>query len=131
MKKITLYTSLSLTLLFGLMIIWVDYLGYDFCSGTCQRSVINIGESFFFFPVVFLFSLITYFAPERVFASWWKFARIAIPAIFIPVLLINMEVHHNPNGDWQDIFDLQALILLYGIFILGSAWSIWKGWRNK
>ncbi len=95
-----------------------------------DATQIVFNMSIFFIPV-FIFSLITYFAPERVFASWWKFARIAIPAIFIPVLLINMEVHHNPNGDWQDIFDLQALILLYSIFILGSAWQIWKGWRNK
>jgi hypothetical protein len=84
-----------------------------------------------FCPFILFFSLVTYFAPERVFQSWWKFARIAIPLIFIPVLLINLEVHHSKNGQWQDIFDLQILILLYSIFTIGSIWAIWKRWRSK
>lgn len=98
---------------------------------SCRENLDNIEHSTYIFFPIFVFSLITYFAPERVFASWWKFARIAIPAILIPVLLINLEVHHNPNGDWQDIFDVQILALLYSIFTIGSAWQIWKGWRSK
>jgi hypothetical protein len=126
-KKIILFTSLALVIMFSILILFVDILNYDFCSRDC----INIGESFFFFPLVFFFSLITYFTPDRIFQSWWKFARIAIPLIFTPILLINLEVHHSKNGQWQDIFDLQILILLYSIFTIGSIWAIWKGWRSK
>ncbi len=97
----------------------------------CRDNFDNIEHATYVFFSIFIFSFITYFAPERVFVAWWKFARIAIPLILIPVLLINLEVHHSQNGDWQDIFDVQMLVLLYSIFTIGSTWVIWKGFKQK
>lgn len=128
MKKVILLISALGSVLFYLLFISKSI---NICDIYCSSAFDYYHRSLLFFPFVFLFSLITYFAPECVFASWWKFARIAIPAIFIPVLLINLEVHHNPNGDWQDIFDVQILMLLYSIFTIGSVWQIWKGWRSN
>lgn len=130
-KKKMLTISFVLTILFSALVVAVDIYHYDFCDYSCQRTIINTGESFFFFPFVLVFSLITYFSPDRVFQSWWKFARIGIPVAFILSLLINLEVHHSPGGQWEDIFDIPALILIYGVFTLGSIWQIWKGFKQK
>jgi hypothetical protein len=81
--------------------------------------------------VIMPFILFTYFAPDHIFQYWWKFARIGIPVAFILSLLINLEVHHSPGGQWEDIFDIPALILIYGAFTLGSIWQIWKGFRQR
>lgn len=99
------------------------------CDIYCSNFTNYYHRSFLFFPFLFLFSLITYFAPERVFAAWWKFARLAIPLIFIPILLINLELHHGPQVQMPQLFDIPALIILYSIFTIGSVWQIWKGWR--
>ena len=79
-----------------------------------------------FFVVLLVFSLITYFLPEKTFQAWWRFARVAAPIILVLSLLINLEVHHSQNGDLQNIFDLPVLITLYTIFILGSLWQIYQ-----
>lgn len=100
------------------------------CDIYCSVATDYYHRSFLFFPFILLFSLVTYFAPERVFAAWWKFARIAIPVIFVPVLLINLELHHGPQVEMPALFDIPALIFLYGVFTLGSIWRIWKGWRG-
>ena len=84
-----------------------------------------------FFPLIFLFSLITYFTPERIFLSWWRFARLAIPVIFFITLIINLGFHHKPDAIWEDMFDAPAIILLYSIFVIGSSWQIWKGWKRN
>ncbi len=105
----------------------------DFCKKDyeCRGYFIGTGETFLFFVIVFFFSLITYFAPEKVFQSWWKFAKFSIPIIFLLSLAINLELHHSPTGSWQDIFDIPAQIILYSVFTLGSTWQIWKGWRKN
>jgi hypothetical protein len=97
---------------------------------SCRTNWDTLELILYFFVPVLLFSLITYFAPERVFAAWWKFARIAIPSIFVAVLLINLELHHGPQVRMPELFDIPALVLLYSIFIIGSVWQIWKGWRS-
>lgn len=83
-----------------------------------------------FFPFILLFSLITYFAPERVFAAWWKFAKFAIPVIFVLLLIVNLGLLHGKNDAWPALIDIPALIFLYSVFTLGSIWQIWKGWRS-
>ncbi len=127
-NKIVLITSLLLTL----SIILIEYsLNYDFCSSYfCREAAVNIGETFLFFPFIFVFSLITYFAPARVFVAWWAFARVTIPIVFVMSLAINLGLHHDPAGTWQDIYDVPALMLLYMFFSIGSLWQIWRGYRG-
>lgn len=100
------------------------------CNIYCGDAIDKYQNLFLFFPFIFLFSLITYFAPERVFTAWWKFARISILIIFILSLAINLELHHDPQGELQNMFDIPALILLYSIFCLGSIIQIYRGWRQ-
>ncbi len=100
-------------------------------SDTVCRLSFDITEHFayIFVPVLF-FSFVTYFAPERIFASWWKFARVAIPVAFIANALLVYDMSKSTDA-FDDIVYIPVLILIYGSFILGSAWQIWKGWSNK
>lgn len=98
------------------------FYGYDWFEVVLNESI------FIFF--IFIFSFISYLAPERVLVSWWKFARIAIPAVFIFSLIINLELHHSPSGQMQGVLDAPALGMLYLIFTIGSLIQIWRGWRS-
>lgn len=85
-----------------------------------------------FFPVILFFSLIGYFTPEKVFVFWWKFAYIAIPISFLGIFIISLELHHD-SGGWFNMdndIDLLMYFVIYSIFIIGSVWQIWKGWRS-
>ncbi len=98
---------------------------------SCRTNWDTLEQSMYFFVPTFLFSLITYFAPERVFISWWKFARIGIPVVFAGSLIVNLGLLHGRNDVLPALTDIPALILIYGTFILGSVWQIWKGWKKN
>lgn len=125
-------------LFFGIVtivLLVVDYLGFYVCTtyrcrlasdGVLLHTIILSGISF-------LFAGILSFLPERISKSWWKFARIAIPVIFVISTLINLQLHHSPSGgvmDLDEIFDLPALVFMYIVFIVGSCVQIWRGYRK-
>jgi hypothetical protein len=97
---------------------------------TCQDLSYIAARTFVIFPLVLVFSLITYKLPERVFIAWWKFAKFAIPIIFGLTFLINAGVHHISGGQWQDMFDIPVILTLYAIFVIGSLVQIVRGWRE-
>jgi len=74
-----------------------------------------------------------YFLPRSAFIKWWKFARTAIPIILVISTIINLQLHHNSNSflNMDNMFDLPILIVMYVIFIIGSLWQIWKGYKNR
>lgn len=118
---------------FLLIIIFDNVYKIGICENgdvTCRGYYRSVGESFLFFIPVLFFTIITYFAPDRVFASWWKFACIAIPVAFMANALLMYDMSKSTDA-FDDIVYIPLLILIYGSFILGSAWQIWKGWRNK
>ncbi len=83
------------------------------------------------FPFILLFSLIT-FKRESAFTAWWKFARIAAPAIFLVSFLISLELHHRPGG-WFNIdneIDLVIHFVMYAVFVIGSVVQIFRGRRR-
>lgn len=85
------------------------------------------------FPFIFIFALLTYWLPSQYFSAWWCFARITIPIIFAISVLINLRLHHSPGGfmNLDNIFDVPAHFLMYGIFVLGSLWQLGKVWRER
>ena len=96
----------------------------------CRTNLNYIEHISYFFVLVFLFSLITYFTPARTFQSWWKFARIAIPVCFILSAIILYDA--SKSTDFFDkVIYMPALTLIYGVFTIGSTWQIWKGFRQK
>lgn len=103
----------------------------DYVCRTIWDTIENIS---YFFILLFIFSLLTFFMHSRVFNSWWKFARIAIPVILFISTLINLKLHHSPSGgvlNMDDMFDLPILFLMYVVFVVGSLVQIYKGYRNK
>jgi hypothetical protein len=86
-----------------------------------------------FFPFVLFFSLLTYKMPNRVFSFWWKFARYAIPVVLGLVILVNLRLHHTTGGFFNvdTAIDSLLVVILYGLFILGSVVSVVWGYRTK
>lgn len=130
MKKIILIGSLI-----GTVLLYILFNTRDFgiCQLGCGNWVDKTQNNFLFFPIILTFSFATYFLSIRYFNSWWKFARIAIPIIFIISTLINLKLHHTSSSfmNLDDILDLPILFLMYGVFIVGSLWQIWKGYKNS
>ena len=132
MKKITLFFSIT-----TIGLILIDYFGLvskKYCSYSCPQNYDGIALNWFFISGVSLMVvLILSFAPISVYKNWWKFARIAIPVIFIISTAINLQLHHHPGSimNMDDIFDIPAHILMYSIFIIGSCIQIWRGYKQK
>jgi len=97
---------------------------------TCRTWFDSLEKTFFFFFFLLLFFLVTNKLPEKIFQSWSKFALVATPIVLGISLYINLGLHHNPKGSWQNIFDAPALWLLYILFSMGSLVAIYVGWRK-
>lgn len=98
----------------------------------CTYSMDSLRNIFNFFPIILLFSLLTYPLSTTVFTHWWRFARLAIPVVFALVLLINLRLHHSPGG-WLNLdtqIDTLLVVVLYGIFAVGSLVQIIRGYRS-
>lgn len=102
----------------------------DVCDIYCGDALGEYHNVFLFMPFVFVFSLATYFASEQIFQGWWRFARVAAPVVLALSFLINLELHHNPAGEMQNIFDAPVLWTLYILFSIGSAVAIYRGYRQ-
>ncbi len=108
----------------------IDFLDVSPCkTNGCILSFGSILLGVFIFSVLNLLMIfILKWLPQTAFQYWWRFARIAIPIIFVLVTIINSGIHHDPVGELQNIFDVPALILLYSIFTLGSIIQIMRGY---
>ena len=115
-----------------LALIFIRYSDFVNSDGVNYRFVELLHNVLLFFPITFLFSLATYRLPPLVFTSWWKFARIAIPAILIISTIINLRLHHTSHGffSMDNMFDIPALITLYAVFVLGSIVQVYRGYRR-
>lgn len=89
--------------------------------------------SLYIFVFVLFFSLITYKAPERIFAAWWGFTKFALPIILILTVVINLKLHHSPGG-WFNMdadLDRAVFLLMYILYVLGSLMQIARGYLRK
>ncbi len=72
------------------LLVIVDFQGtYKLCFNvqTCVDILYFLFLEFLISIPLFLFSLITYFLPERFFITWLKFARVWIPLSMLGILL--------------------------------------------
>ena len=131
-KKAILVTSFLGTLFVFLLLI----LGTNWCySDELCRSVRHtLGgydwlEVTILFPLIFLFSLITYRMKEEVFQSWFKFAVWYVPAIVIGYLLYPGGGNNSlgvVSGAYGDMFDMLIYIVAVSIFVIVSIVRILK-----
>lgn len=103
----------------------------DPCVVYCNQSLGEWWNLFLFFPFLLFFSILTYKLPETISRAWIKYALFATPIVLAISLYINLELHHDPKGAWQGIFDSTALWILYILFSLGSLISMTIGWRKN
>lgn len=117
------------------LVMLADYIfGIEYCSYSCLSNFDGLFFSLFVIlgitltMMVFLVKI-----SPRIYKKWWKFARIAMPIILVLSALINLKLHHQSHGLFylDNIFDIPAHILMYSIFIIGSAIQIWRGYRMK
>lgn len=101
------------------------------CNIYCGELIGQYQNVFLLFPFVLILSLLTFKMSNQVFVAWWKFARVSIPVILVISTLIGMQLHHNSYGlfNMDNLFDVPVLLLMYGIFIVGSLIQIWRGYR--
>jgi len=128
MKNFILALSLLGTIL---LYVFFNARALGLCREICSPVFGDYQNIFLLFPFILIFSLLTYFMPIRVFRAWWSFAKYAIPLILVLSFIINAGFHHNPTGQWQDIFDIPILLTLYSIFAIGSLVQIARGYFKK
>ncbi|MCB9814335.1 hypothetical protein H6784_02870 [Candidatus Nomurabacteria bacterium] len=134
LKRIVIWGSLLGTVyLFILRIIPIPKICYENSDAiACSLTSEVIFNFSIFFPFILFFSLLTFKLKDSVFNAWWKFARVAIPVIFLISLYINLK--SNPNGGgWFSIEDqvsLIELVILYSVFVIGSTIQIYRGHKG-
>jgi hypothetical protein len=127
-KKITIIGSGAAAML----LVIVDSVGTDtLCGGSEYTGCMRGLHSFFtvFLPVFpfFLFSLLTYFLRDDAFRKW---ARFAIPATFVSMVLIAITPDSYANGFGPQVsigkgdaaLVLSALFVLISLSIIGRAY---------
>ena len=136
MKNKVIFFVVSLT---GSFIIFLAYnsvnLGLcDHGNVSCRLNYDLIENSLLIFPLILLFSTLTFFLPQAIFRSWLKYTLIVAPVIIAIVFIINLGWHHT-HGGWfntSDLFDWPAQILLYSLYCLGSVAVIGRGyWQYR
>ena len=111
----------------------VEYLFNNARDSFLTRNLELLFNSLLIFPIVLFFSIVTYRAPERVFAAWWKFARLSVPLLFAVSVVINLGYFHSDGGvlKMDDVVDQVLLSGVHLLFILGSIIQIIRGYRQK
>lgn len=129
-----------ITILLGVVIVILSAVDYfalvskKYCSVTCLQNYDGLGFNWLLlFTVAFLMSLVASLISMQTYGRWWRFARIALPAIFLITTVINLGFHHSNYGPFNmdNMFDIPALITLYTIFVVGSLVQIWRGYRSR
>ena len=125
--------KILLTFFILLLIFLVDYFKVqDYCSFKCSRSWDDIFLWWFIFVgIIFIFLIPLSFVPKRIFSKWWIYVKIFAPVVLLLSTIIASGVLHNPQGTWQDMFDVPVIIFLYLLFILGSLIQIIRGYYQK
>ncbi len=129
LKKVILLPSLVGTLLLYFLF---NTRELGLCNIYCGSGINNYQDIFIFFPVILFFSLVTYKLKPEVFIAWWRFARLAIPAVFVGLFIISLELHHNPGGwfNFDEAKDMFMYFVIYGIFVIGSFIQIYRGYKK-
>ena len=103
----------------------------DQLAYSCRENFMVLERVFWIFPIMLFFVMLTILLKRKTFARFWTFAIYATPITFLLLLALNLEIHHAPHGQWQDIFDQIFFVLVLGLFTLGSLIQIARGYWSK
>lgn len=107
----------------------LNYFGtYKICNSQleCTQSLADYMRVFSIILPFFLFSLITYKMREEVFRSWFRFARVYIPASMLLILLAP-----SYSSNWMFPYDKgRAAFLFSSLFIIISTVKIVLAYRR-
>lgn len=127
------------TLIFGaiaIILLIVDSYNFYLCNTyKCKEASDAILLSTLIIAATsFIISFALSFVSIKIYSNWWRFARIAIPVIFIISTIINLGLHHTSHGvlmNMDYIFDIPILTTMYMVFIIGSLVQIVRGYLRK
>lgn len=107
------------------------------CNATCGPYIEKYQNIFLFFPIVLLFSILTY-KSDAIFRYWWAFAKYGIPITLLLITAINVGVLNSPTQGsfgWGSIInnavDFWASVIIYAVFVVGSLIQIGRGYFRK
>jgi hypothetical protein len=134
-KKLAILVSLSIAAPM-LVFIFFSHIPFGLCEKMnygCITKYNILHNTYYVFALVLFFSIVAYRGTERVFTSWWKFARFAIPTAFLLSIPINLGLFHEPGGfmNMDDLTDFVLLGFVYVLFTIGSVIQIIRGYRQK
>lgn len=100
----------------------------------CREKYDLLENSFYIFPLILFFSIITFRLPDPVFQCWYRFTLVTAPVVILLVFLINLGWHHT-HGGWFNtsaMFDWPAQVFLYLIYVVGSIFVITRNyWQYR
>lgn len=126
-------SKIFLTLGVLILIFLGDYFKVqDYCTFKCSRALDEVFLWWFIFiSIFFIFLVLLSFASKRIISKWWSFTRISGPVLLVLSTIVASGVFHNPQGIWQDMFDVPVQISLDILFTLGSLVQIIRGYYQK
>ena len=111
------------------------------CADTayeCRAVYNDLAKISTFFFLILFFSTLTYFLPKLVFTTWWKFASVSIPVVFILLSVVHLGLLQTDNYGsfglgslFNNMTEQLFTYLLLTIFSIGSLIQIYRGYRNK
>jgi hypothetical protein len=131
MKKLSLVTSIFASLLFLLTRYSVQLGLCEESNRDCRVFFDHLENIFYFFPILLLFSLITYSLPERAFKAWLKFTIVWVPVVLVSTAYVRFT-YTGSGGffDTPDFIILPVTIATYSIYVLGSIIAIIRNVRD-
>jgi hypothetical protein len=141
MKSLTKKNVLILSLIGSIFAATVFLVGTNFCyQNEICRGVRNMSGNenlivTFVFPLMFIFSLITFWMKEEVFRSWFKFAGWSVPLVVITAIWLNTLPESGGFFNLDNAIILLAMIIMGVIFAIVSISNILFSWlkyyKNK
>jgi len=131
---------LGISLFGSILLLVIKYTEYvTFFREILGRQYFEVFFNFLILlPVIFFSVVLVYKMPERVFASWWNYARIAILATLTIFLAISLDLLHSETAGsfgWGHFFnkmiDTFFIGLVIFLFSLGSLIQIYRGHINS
>lgn len=117
-KKKVFWTSLVGGFIFIFLLSFVLNDSCGLYKDLCRSFYDNTANFLFLFPIILIFSLITYFLREEVFQAWMHFAKWWIPLSIFFVLIMP---DGQGGGYMPSLIDKQTIaFLMSSIFILVS-----------